>query len=180
MYVIASLSKMAYFPTSIFFGPYSSMLGVSLCALILFICLHTGQLNRSVSMSFTLHTGLRASVPEFTISCHTHGGPATTVQWTVNGVSVEEDSDHETSQIILDTSRNSVYDNKLRMRGRTSGNYKCSIRNNIRLYFPDTAVEQVYKSQVITGIYFDQLSTCINSLPSYSCGRAHQPGGSHL
>ena len=103
-------------------------------------------------MTFTLQTGLRASVPEFTISCHTHGGPATTVQWTVNGVSVEEDSDHETSQIILDTSHNSVYDNRLRVRGRTSGNYFCSITNGIRFYFPD-AVEQVYRSQVITGRY---------------------------
>ena len=102
-------------------------------------------------MTFTLHTGIRASVPEFTISCRTHGGPATTVQWTVNGVSVEEDSDHETSQIILDTSHNSVYDNRLRVRGRTSGNYSCSIRSNIRFYLPDT-VDEVNKFQVITGI----------------------------
>ena len=95
------------------------------------LLLYTGQLNESISMTFTLHTDLRASVPEFTISCRTHGGPATTVQWTVNGVSVEEDSDHETSQIILDTSHNSVYDNRLRVRGRTSGNYNCSIGNDI-------------------------------------------------
>ena len=101
-------------------------------------------------MIFTLHTKLRASVPEFTISCRTHGRPATTVQWTVNGVSVEEDSDHETCQIILDTSHNSVYDNGLRVRGRTSGNCSCSVRNNIRNYFP-RAVEHVYKYQEITG-----------------------------
>ena len=103
-------------------------------------------------MIFTLHTGLRASVPEFTISCRTHGGPATTVQWRVNGVSVEEDSDHETSQIILDTSHNSVYDNRLRVRGRTSGDYNCSIGNNIRFYIPGPEIEPVNKSEVITGM----------------------------
>ena len=106
-----------------------------------------------MSIVFTVHTEVNASVPEFTISCRTHGGPATTVQWRVNGVSVEEDSDHETSQIILDTSHNSVYDNRLRVRGRTSGNYFCSISSNIRRYLLDT-VEQVDTSQVITGMVF--------------------------
>ena len=77
-----------------------------------------------------------ARVPEFTISCRTHGGPATTVLWTLNGVSVQEDSDHETSQLILDTSLNSVYDNRLRVRGKNYGTYNCSVSNNIR-YFLD-------------------------------------------
>ena len=97
----------------------------SLCSLTW----NTGQLNSSVSMNFALHTELRASVPEFTISCSTHGGPATTVQWTVNGVPVHEDRYHETSQLILDTSLNSVYDNRLRVRGRRNGTYNCTIGN---------------------------------------------------
>ena len=99
-----------------------------------------GQLNQSVSMNFTLHTEPRASVPEFTISCRTHGGPATTVQWTVNGVSVQEDSDHETSQLILDTSLNSVYDNRLRVRGRRNGTYNCSVSNNIKYYLNNDGI----------------------------------------
>ena len=79
-------------------------------------------------MSFTLHTELRASVPEFTISCRTHGGPASTVSWTVDAVNVKEsDIDHKTSQVILDTSHNSVYDNRLRVRGRRTGTYYCTI-----------------------------------------------------
>ena len=82
----------------------------------------------SVNVSFTLHTELRESVPEFTISCLTHGGPATTVSWIVdNAVPVQEDIDHETSQVILDTSHNSVYDNRLRVRGRRAGTYYCRI-----------------------------------------------------
>ena len=113
-------------------------------------------------MTFTLHTDLRASVPEFTISCRTHGGPATTVQWTVNGVSVEEDSDHETSQIILDTSHNSVYDNRLRVRGRTSGNYFCLIGNDIRFYLPNVTVQRVNISKDINGSSdFHQHAYCL-------------------
>ena len=104
-------------------------------------------------MNFTLHTEPNASVPEFTISCRTHGGPATTVVWTVNGVSVQEDSNHETSQLILDTSLNSVYDNRLRVRGRRNGTYFCSISNNIRDYLDedDISVTQVDEIQYISG-----------------------------
>ena len=94
---------------------------------------NTGQLNKSMSMNFTLHTELRAGVPEFTISCSTHGGPATTVKWTVNGPPVY----NETSQLILDTSLNSVYDNRLRVKGRRNGTYNCTISNNIRYFIPE-------------------------------------------
>ena len=110
-----------------------------------------GQLNQSVSMNFTLHTEPRASVPEFTISCRTHGGPATTVQWTVNRVSVQEDSDHEISQLILDTSLNSVYDNRLRVRGRRNGLYSCKVNNNIRMFLPMTPRVVVGNRMSITG-----------------------------
>ena len=105
-----------------------------------------------MSMNFTLHTEPNASVPEFTISCRTHGGPATTVQWTVNGVPVQEDSDHETSQLILDTSLNSVYDNRLRVRGRRSGTYCCKIEsNNIRMFLPMTPLVVADNRMSITG-----------------------------
>ena len=51
---------------------------------------------------------------EFTIICHTEGGPATTVLWwRPNGAIVQQgDSDHETSLIIVDT-RDSIYENRL-------------------------------------------------------------------
>ena len=93
-------------------------------------------------MSFTLHTGLRASVPEFTISCRTHGGPASTVGWTV-----PVQDDYETSQVILDTSHNSVYDNRLRVRGRRAGTYYCTITSR----FINTTI-LARSSQTIAGI----------------------------
>ena len=48
-------------------------------------------------------------------------------------MTLQEDSDHETSQVIVDTSRNAVYENRLRVRGRREGgNYKCTVSNNFR------------------------------------------------
>ena len=46
-----------------------------------------------------------------------------------NGVRVEEDSNHMTSQIIVDTSANTVYNNTLRVRERESGRYKCKVKS---------------------------------------------------
>ena len=53
------------------------------------------------------------------------------VVWTRNAVTVEEDSNHMTSQIIVDTSANTVYNNTLRVRGREPGNYQCTVTNGI-------------------------------------------------
>ena len=51
---------------------------------------------------------------------------------------MQEDSNHETSQIIVDTSENTIYDNILRVRGREEGLYSCTVSNNIRDFVSDT------------------------------------------
>ena len=81
-------------------------------------------------MSFTLHTEPDVSPPEFTLTCRSEGGPATTVLWQRYGNTVGEDSDHETSQVIVDLSANTVYENRLRVRGREGGNYRCTVSND--------------------------------------------------
>ena len=98
------------------------------------------------------------SPPEFTISCQTHGGPATEVLWKWNGedlnnmtvsdsrhiILMEESQNHsvyiETSQTILNTSFDSVYDSKLFVRGRVGGEFSCSIRNNILSHTNETTI----------------------------------------
>ena len=89
-------------------------------------------------MKLTLHTEPSLSPPEFSIICCTEGGPATGVTWVGPNGTIHEDSNHETSQIIVDTSRNSVYENRLRVRGRESGTYSCYINNNKHQFFPET------------------------------------------
>ena len=103
----------------------------------------SGQLSNSITINFTLHTEPRVSPPEFTISCRTRGGPATEVSWFRNRnrltksvteskyvILMEESQNHsvyiETSQTILDTSFDSVYDSKLFVRGRVGGEFSCS------------------------------------------------------
>ena len=71
------------------------------------------------------------SPPEFSIICHSHEGPATHVTWTwFREGNQLEDIDHNTTQLIVDTSRNSVYQNILQVRGRYGGIYRCSITYN--------------------------------------------------
>ena len=89
----------------------------------------TGQLSSAV-IYFTLDSEANEDPPEFTLTCQSRGGPVIEVEWMRTGVRVEEDSNHMTSQIIVDTSANTVYNNTLRVRGRESGTYKCTVSNN--------------------------------------------------
>ena len=75
----------------------------------------TGGLSSAV-IYFTLDSEANKDPPEFTLTCQSRGGPASKVEWMKNGVRVEEDSNHMTSQIIVDTSVNTVYNNTLRVR----------------------------------------------------------------
>ena len=59
----------------------------------------------------------------------TTGGPATSVQWTWNGVPVGSGGDFTTSQIIVDT-QTSTYSNQLTVSGKHLGMYRVSISNS--------------------------------------------------
>ena len=84
-------------------------------------------------MSFTLHTEPDVSPPEFTLTCRSEGGPATTVLWERNGTTLGEgDNIIETSQVIVNFSRNTVYENGLRVRGREIGVFNCTVNNNFQ------------------------------------------------
>ena len=108
--------------------------------LIELLQLPTGQLLSAI-IYFTLESEANEDPPEFTLTCQSRGGPVTEVEWRRNGVRVEEDSNHMTSQIIVDTSRNTVYNNTLRVRGRESGTYMCTVSNNAQEFFPDSDIQ---------------------------------------
>ena len=103
--------------------------------------------------TLTLHTEPNVSPPEFTIIYLTEGGPATTVLWRrPNRAIVQQgDSDHETSQIIVDTS-NSVYENRLQVRGREGGQWICRVSNNINDYYHNLR-HSVATSLTVEGMY---------------------------
>ena len=107
----------------------------------------TGILEDEVFTDFALHTEPKATDVEFTISCLTRGGPATFVEWATpfgNGTS------HETSQLILDPA-DSVYDNRLLVRGRESGPYRCTVQSNRDAYFQGISLN-VTKELVLRGL----------------------------
>ena len=84
-------------------------------------------------MNFFLHTEPNASVPEFTVTCRTYGGPATNVQWTIlSSNNIQEDPNGY--QVLVDKSEFSIYDNNVHVMGRKGGLYSCFISNNIREY----------------------------------------------
>ena len=95
--------------------------------------MYTGRLS-SVVITFTLESETNEDPPEFTLTCQSRGGPVTEVEWRRDGERVEEDSNHMTSQIMVDTSSNTVYNNTLRVRGRGGGAYVCSMSNNRHEY----------------------------------------------
>ena len=117
----------------------------------------------TLAISFKLHTEPSVDPPEFTLTCRSRGGPATTVEWLYNNEPVEEDSDHMTSQVIVDKSSNTVYNNNLRVRGRQSGRYTCTISNNIADFFPGTRA-QVSSSYLLQSEYMYIIYNLINFL----------------
>ena len=105
----------------------------------------TGRLL-SAFIYFTLETEANEDPPEFTLTCQSRGEPVTEVEWRRNGVRVEEDSNHMTNQIIVDTSRNTVYNNTLRVRGREAGRYTCYI-TSIRYGAVQSATETTFSNE---------------------------------
>ena len=46
------------------------------------VCIFSGDVKIPVNISFTLHSALNETSPQFTLTCISTGGPATTVTWT--------------------------------------------------------------------------------------------------
>ena len=115
-------------------------------------------------MYFTLDSEANEDPPEFTLTCQSKGGPATEVVWMRNGVRVEEDSNHTTSQIIVDTSGNTVYNNTLRVRGREGGRYQryhCRVENNRYEYFQSSQQEVYHKILGMSVMYYFRRYICL-------------------
>ena len=85
---------------------------------------------KTASMFFTLNSEVSEDPPQFTLTCVSKGGPATLVEWRRDGKEITENSTYSTSQIIVDTSSTTVYNNTLRVRKREGGDYRCTVSNS--------------------------------------------------
>ena len=81
-------------------------------------------------MQFQLTSKLNATIPTFTLTCTSTGGPATTVSWKSNNSTVTEDSAHHITSQILTDAENATYTNTLTVTGRLVGEYQCTVSNN--------------------------------------------------
>ena len=75
-------------------------------------------------MDFQLNSVLYANPPEFTLTCTSTGGPATTVSWTRGSTML-----CGTSQ-VLTNAETGTYNNTLRVDMREVGVYTCTVSNS--------------------------------------------------
>ena len=83
-----------------------------------------------ISLDFNLTSELNSTIPTFTLTCTSTGGPVTMVTWMRDGEILAENSNYSvTSQIILDLG-NQTYNHTLTVTGRLVGEYQCTVSNN--------------------------------------------------
>ena len=76
-------------------------------------------------MIFTLDSDFNEASPQFTLICISTGGPATTVTWTRDSVTVTEGT-----ETVLDNRVTSQYTHTLTVTGTLGGLYTCTVANN--------------------------------------------------
>ena len=86
-----------------------------------------GDITISGGMIFTVGSDLNGASLQFTLTCISTGGPATTVTWTRDSVTVTEGIKTET---LLDNRTTSQYTHTLTVTGRLGGLYTCTVANN--------------------------------------------------
>ena len=90
---------------------------------------NVGQVTVQDEINFQLNSDLFAATPEFTLTCTSTGGPATTVSWTRDSNAVTANNDHIISSRVTDTLA-ATYVHTLRVTERLVGSYSCSVSNS--------------------------------------------------
>ena len=116
-------------------------------------------------MTFTNDSDLNGASPQFTLTCNSTGGPATTVTWTRDSATSMGDE-----MTVLDNRETAQYSHTLIMTGRLGGNYQCNVSNSK----PSEAVANFsVKSKVFfpnQNTFVDYMHVCIgNSFMHNSC-----------
>ena len=76
-------------------------------------------------VTLTVDSDLNGPSPQFTLTCISTGGPATTVTWTRDSVTVTEET-----ETVLDDPVTAQYTHTLTVTGRLEGIYTCYVANN--------------------------------------------------
>ena len=84
-----------------------------------------GDVNISGGVEVTVNSDLNGDSPQFTLTCISTGGPATTVTWTRDSTTVTEGT-----ETVLDDPVTAQYTHTLTVTGRRPGTYTCTLENN--------------------------------------------------
>ena len=91
----------------------------------------------------TVVSDLNEADPQFTLTCISTGGPATTITWTRDSVTITEGT-----ETVLNDPVTAKYTHTLTVTGRLGGIYTCTIANNK----PSTASANI----TVQGTYMHQ------------------------
>ena len=75
-------------------------------------------------MTLTVDSDLNGASPQFTLTCISIGGPATTVTWTRDSATAMGDA-----VTVLEDAETATYTHTLTVTGRLGGEYMCSVSN---------------------------------------------------
>ena len=85
-----------------------------------------GIITISGDVTLTVDSDLNGPSPQFTLTCISTGGPATTVTWTRDSVTVTEGN-----KTVLDDPVTAQYTHTLTVTGRLGGLYTCTVANDV-------------------------------------------------
>ena len=96
-----------------------------ICLVILFIHFsHIGDVTIPGGMTFIVDSDLNGDSPQFTLTCISTGGPATTVTWTRDSQTVSG------GMTVFNNVVTAQYTHTLTVTGRLGGQYQCTVTNN--------------------------------------------------
>ena len=87
--------------------------------------LTSGAITICGGVALTVDSDLNGASPQFTLTCISTGGPATTVTWTRGNVTLTNGS-----ETVLDDPVTAQYTHTLTVTGRLPGLYTCTVANN--------------------------------------------------
>ena len=76
-------------------------------------------------MTLTVDSDLDGASPQFTLTCISTGGPATTVTWTRDSATTMGDE-----MTVLNNDETATYTHTLTVTGRLGGLYQCNVSNS--------------------------------------------------
>ena len=91
----------------------------------LYLHVSTGDIIISDGITLRVDSDLNGESPQFTLTCISTGGPATTVTWTRDSGPVSGER-----MTVLNNRESAQYTHTLTVTGRLGGLYQCTVSNN--------------------------------------------------